>query len=207
MSVLQNTIIAMKELAVMAQTTNDTFNKESQALVSDIQGQLDAVGQFDDQEFKIKSLQGRIHNGRARIQELSQRVDVVRERIEGWERADREWQERTRKRLKAMWIVMSIVFFAMVLLFLTAQYVTPMLEEVEGVGVGVTQALSSGLGLGSSSPSLLSSPVGNASVSAPPSTSQNPQETEDEEVDVYVPPTTRRDRLFEDERLRLFDEL
>jgi hypothetical protein len=126
---LQSTIIALKELAGMSHETNASFKKESAELVGEISAQLDSFGQFEDQEGRIESLKGRIHAGREKISVLGGRVDTVRERIEGWERADREWQERTRRRLKAMWVVTSTVVFVLVLFLVSAQYVPASVEE------------------------------------------------------------------------------
>jgi cell division septum initiation protein DivIVA len=192
MSVMQSTIIAMKELAIMSQQTNDSFTKEAQELVSEVEGQLETVGQFRDQEMRIKSLQQRIQEGRTKIQGLGERVDIVRERIEAWERADREWQERTRKRLKVIWIIMSVVFFAILLLFLSAQYASPVLESA---GINTTNAsFSTILGLDSDS----------SNTSASEAVSSSPAAPEKEKVLV---PSILRDRVEEEDHLRLFDEL
>ncbi|KLU84101.1 hypothetical protein MAPG_03146 [Magnaporthiopsis poae ATCC 64411] len=86
-------------------------------LLADVGAQIDGLGTFDSQRRRIESLQSRIHDGRERIQQLSGRVDAVHERIEGWERADREWQERTRRRLKTVWVV-TLVLVLVVLVFL-----------------------------------------------------------------------------------------
>ncbi|KAK0731459.1 hypothetical protein B0H67DRAFT_564874 [Lasiosphaeris hirsuta] len=126
---LQSTIVALKELAGLSQQMNNTFRIEAEELVADISSQLDAFGQFKEQQKRVERLQSRIHIGREKITVLSGRVDVVRDRIESWERADREWQERTRKRLKAFWVVTSIIAFIMLLLLVSAQY-TP--EGLEG---------------------------------------------------------------------------
>ncbi|KAI1082809.1 hypothetical protein F5B20DRAFT_530477 [Whalleya microplaca] len=119
---LQATVVALKELAGMSQEVNESFKTESQGLASEIDAQVNAFGQFDDQQKRIEELQGRIYAGRGKVQTLSKRVDVVRERIEGWERADREWQERTRKRLKLIWIITSMIVFSLMLLFVGVQY-------------------------------------------------------------------------------------
>jgi hypothetical protein len=130
LGVLQSTVIALKELAGMSRETNASFEKQSGELVGEISAQLDSFGGFEEQECRIESLKARIDGGRDRIQGLSARVDAVQERIERWERADREWQERTRRRLKVGWVVTSSVVFALVLLFLSAQYFVPQgLEE------------------------------------------------------------------------------
>ncbi|TGJ85888.1 hypothetical protein E0Z10_g2859 [Xylaria hypoxylon] len=119
---LRSTLMAMKELAAMSQEINKTFTSESRALVSEIESQLSVYDQSADQKKRIEDLQARIHAGRDKVQALSKRVDVVRERIEGWEKADKEWQERTRKRLKTVWIIISVVAFVLMFLFFGAQY-------------------------------------------------------------------------------------
>jgi hypothetical protein len=127
--VLKTTTVALKELAGLSHQMNTTFTADAEELVADINSQLDGFGQFEDQQARIEKLQSRISAGRDKIKILSKRVDVVRERIENWERADKEWQERTRKRLKAVWVVTSILAFVFLLLFLSAQYAPESLEQ------------------------------------------------------------------------------
>lgn len=129
LAVLKSTMIALKELAGLSRQMNSRFTTEAEELVADINSQLDGFGQFEDQQARIEKLQGRIYEGRDKIKVLSKRVDVVRERIENWERADKEWQERTRKRLKFVWVVTSIMLFIFLLLFLSAQYAPESLEQ------------------------------------------------------------------------------
>ncbi|KAI0456548.1 hypothetical protein F5B21DRAFT_466919 [Xylaria acuta] len=119
---LHSTIMAMKELAVMSQGINERFTSESRALVGEIESQLSVYDQSADQKKRIQDLQARIHAGRDKVQALSTRIDAVRERIEGWEKADKEWQERTRRRLKATWIIISIIVFVLMCLLVGAQY-------------------------------------------------------------------------------------
>ncbi|KAK3995399.1 hypothetical protein QBC44DRAFT_25274 [Cladorrhinum sp. PSN332] len=125
---LQHTISALKELAELSSQINNSFSTEADGLVDDFSSQLDALGQFEDQQERIVSLQNRIHMGRENIKSLSERVDVVRGRIENWERADREWQEKTRKRLKAVWIISIIAALLLILLFVVAQYASESLD-------------------------------------------------------------------------------
>lgn len=91
-------------------------------MVTDISAQLDSFSQFEDQQNRIESLQGRIQSRRELIRSLGDRVNAVSVRIEGWERADREWQEKTRKRLKVVWIVTSVIFLLVLSLFIGSQY-------------------------------------------------------------------------------------
>ncbi|KAI1756492.1 hypothetical protein F4782DRAFT_482762 [Xylaria castorea] len=119
---LHSTIVAMKELATMSQGINERFTGESRALVGEIESQLSIYDQSTDQKKRIQDLQARIHAGRDKVGALSTRVDAVRERIEGWEKADKEWQERTRRRLKATWIIISLGVFVLMCLLVGTQY-------------------------------------------------------------------------------------
>ena len=116
-SVLHSTVTAMRELAAASRDVLSTFGKETTELEREVHSQLETFGQFDGHEKKIQEMQARIQAGREKIETLSARVDVVKNRVEGWERADMEWQERTRKRLKRAWIVTSVIV-AVVLFFL-----------------------------------------------------------------------------------------
>ncbi|ROT36757.1 hypothetical protein SODALDRAFT_380250 [Sodiomyces alkalinus F11] len=133
-SVLQSTITAMKDLAILSRALQNDFEKESGEMVHEVQGQLEALGGFEEQEKRILELQDRIQAGRTKIHGLSERVDVVRRRVEGWEKADLEWRQRTRKRLRNVWIVISVVVAAIVLLLVGARYVPPGME-MPGLGV------------------------------------------------------------------------
>lgn len=116
----------------MSQELGETFKADSRDLVSELETQLNAFGHFDDQQQRIDSLQNRIHSGRQRARVLSERVDKVRDRIEAWERADREWQERTRRRLKVVWIIISIALAVLMLFLVGGQYV-PAAVDVSSV--------------------------------------------------------------------------
>lgn len=124
MSALQNTINALRDLAENSRGIYGALEKDSGELEGDIGGQLDALGRFDEQQGQIEGLQSRIHDGRAKVQALSARIDVVQERIESWERADQHWQDRTRRRLKYIWMVMLIASLAIFVLFLSFRYRT-----------------------------------------------------------------------------------
>lgn len=152
MSGLQNTVIALKELAETSRDIYGSFDKDSQGLENDIVTQLGAVGQFDEQQSTIESLQTRITTGREKIQSLSQRVDTVRERIEGWERGDKAWQETTRRRLRLVWTVMVAVTLALILLFLGVTYRAENTDFAPGVGEMAASLMGSTNGSGHAQP-------------------------------------------------------
>lgn len=129
LTALQHTIVALKDLAHASTTTNDGFIAESQAVITEAQAHLDAFGDFTEQQARVQALQDRVHGGRERIAALSARVDVVRQRVEKWERADREWQERTRRRLKIMWGMLFGLGLVLLVLYWGAKAYAP---EIEG---------------------------------------------------------------------------
>lgn len=132
LTTLQNTIVALKDLAQASTLTNDGFIAESQAVVTEAQAQLDSFGDFSEQQARVQALQERVQGGRERIAALSARVDVVRDRVEKWERADREWQERTRRRLKIMWGVLFGLGLLILVLSWGARLYAPEIGEVVG---------------------------------------------------------------------------
>src|SRR5437016_3208943 len=88
LSMLQSTISSLKELANMTRALKTDFKAESDEVVSDVSAQLDTFSDFSEQEKRIEALQERIKKGREKIKVLANRVDVVKERVEGWERAE-----------------------------------------------------------------------------------------------------------------------
>ena len=118
LSMLQSTIQGIKELATMSKQMDHDFILESNEVVGDIQEHLESFGNFERHQDRIAGLQMRILRGQQRIRALSQRLDVVGDRIDGWEKADKEWQERTRKRLKLLWFLVIPLVAAVCLVFI-----------------------------------------------------------------------------------------
>ncbi|KAJ4297078.1 hypothetical protein N0V88_003995 [Collariella sp. IMI 366227] len=148
LNILQSTVTQLASLAASAQQLTTSFTTETDELLVDTTSQLDTFGDFTEQQQRIEALRDRISAGRGKIRALSERVDAVSERVEGWQLADREWQERTRKRLKVVWIVTSVVVFLVLGVFVGSQYATT------GDGVVTTTATRGkkvGLGVGGDS--------------------------------------------------------
>ncbi|KAJ3505282.1 hypothetical protein NM208_g16212 [Fusarium decemcellulare] len=124
-SSLQSTVSALKELAEESQSIHNNFERESREIENDITAQIASMGQFKEHQENIEGLQTRVQDGRARIRALSDRVDIVRERVELWERLDKESQDKTRLRLRAIMICMSVIALTMLVLLFGAQYVSP----------------------------------------------------------------------------------
>lgn len=114
LSVLHNTIASLKELAILTKQLNDDFIKESSEVAKDIETQLDGFDDFLPQERKIEDLEHRVEIGRERTHVLGDRVGLVKQKIERWERVESEWQQRTRKRLKFLWAITATALLLLV---------------------------------------------------------------------------------------------
>lgn len=188
MGILQTTILGLKEVALQSREVTESFGKETAEVTDEVETQIYDFNNFQQHEERIRVLRKRVDVSRDTISALGRRVGVVRDMVEGWERADKEWQERTRRRLMVIWGITSAVIFALVLLYLGAQYrwsggVPPDLVPGGGADVG----------------------AGNASLNAS-GVVPGP------EVEVGVPtlPVLGRGEAGDaaaDERLRVFDEL
>lgn len=134
---LQNTIVSLKELAVMTRQLNEEFEIEAGKVAKEVGTSLDGFGSFEAQQKHIEELAGRVKAGKEEVKSLGGRVDRVRGRVDGWERAEGEWQDRTRKRLRVMWIVMSVIAALMVGLsvFHYTPARTPGLDILSGLNI------------------------------------------------------------------------
>jgi hypothetical protein len=122
LSTLQNIIDSLKELATMTRELNDDFKVESEEVVVDINTQLAQFSGFDDQQRRIEALASRVQTGRQRIKTLGSRVDIVQNRVTCWELAEKEWKDKTRKRLRIMWTVIFVFLFIFVGMMIFQNY-------------------------------------------------------------------------------------
>lgn len=187
LSVLQNTISSMQELATMTRQLNEEFTQESEEVVTDVTTQIKSFEGFTEQETRISKLAGRVQTGKERIKTLGERVEIVKGRVEGWESAEAVWKDKTRKRLRLMWTMMAVIGAVIVAVVLVQQYL-PAKTVVNEPGV---RALNKS-GLLGRRPDL--EVVGN--------------ETKESVHAARVLQALRdKEKTGEDERLRVFDEL
>lgn len=106
----------LKDLAGTSQEICNHFDKESRSLENDVVTQLGSLGHFQGRQNQISALQARVDSGRKNMVTLEARLQKVQKRIEKWEQADRQWQEKTRKRLKIIWSAMSAMFIVLLIL-------------------------------------------------------------------------------------------
>jgi len=199
---LRRTIATMKELATMTRSLNQAFKTESQEIVTEVETALQGFQGFNEQQKRIEDLATRVKTGREKIRVLGERAQVVKGRVDGWERAEGEWQERTRRRLKVLWIVIAIcggLFFVGMVL----QY-TPARTQGPGVLKGISM-------------STLGGPLGPGTEGKVPDFVRLGAEDKNESWSLnrskaklsekLKERTERQKQMDEDPRLRMFDEL
>ncbi|KAL6868449.1 hypothetical protein J3F83DRAFT_694401 [Trichoderma novae-zelandiae] len=133
-SSLQVMVKALKDLAQASCDLQMGFDMAAQELETDITNQLRNIGHFESQQSTIETLQTRIHAGRQTADKLAARVEAVRKQIEGWERADRAWQEKTRKRLRITWAALLTIVCIIGLLFMSLSYNSRGAAQGDSVG-------------------------------------------------------------------------
>lgn len=191
MGTLQSIILGLKELALQSRETTASFGKEAAEVEDELDRQIRDFNNFQEHEERIRALRTRVDVSRDKISSLGRRVDVVRDMVEGWERADKEWQERTRRRLMVIWGITSTVIFVLALLYYGAQYRGSGGVSCDGPPVGD----GGGEGIGGM----------NGSVNASSGIPGIDRETGDEPFPGFRRPRPKGGSA--DERLRLFDEL
>lgn len=138
LSLLQATVLAIKDVAVSSRESAVSFAAESASLAGTVETHLGALDSaLDAQQKRAEALAERIADGRAQIAVLSARVDVVRDRVASWERADKEWQERIRTRLRRLWMLTSGIALLLLLVALAGRYAPEGTSDAVGEVVGV----------------------------------------------------------------------
>lgn len=105
---LKNTITSMREIAGLTKDLNEVFKDESEEVVREIETSLTGLVDLEAHQQRIEALAASVQKGRQKIKTLADRVDVVKDKVDAWERSELDWQERTRKRLKVLWIIMAV---------------------------------------------------------------------------------------------------
>ncbi|RKF71383.1 hypothetical protein GcC1_101015 [Golovinomyces cichoracearum] len=118
-SSLQSMIMSLKELSTTTRQCNVKFASDYRTLAHESHKQLDSLDSSKDQAKRLSKLMKRVDNSRQKFLCLGERVKIVRERVEKWETSEREWKNKTGKRLKILWScsggVMTLVLFIYVL--------------------------------------------------------------------------------------------
>lgn len=163
---------------------NNSFIQESENLTHEVSDQLAELADYSAQEARIRELQARVVAGKKKVEKLSERVDVVRQRTTTWSKVEASWEEKTRRRIKLFW-ALSAVILVILLGALIFQY-TPTRQG----GVGEIKV-----------------PVGKEGVKEVVGMLVNENLARKGEDKRVLDELRRRKEVAEDPRLRVFDEL
>ncbi|KAF2751017.1 hypothetical protein M011DRAFT_464809 [Sporormia fimetaria CBS 119925] len=187
---LRQTIASLQELLVLTRELQDDFSNDTKELAEDIQGQVEAFGNFEKQEQAVVNLERRLQAGKEKAETLTARLAQARQRVEARATAEAEWEARTSRRLRVLWGILGSIAVAMIISMLLLR-LNP---------APVTESLQSSID--STSRSLFDAPI--------------PDETK-EAIITPIParpsthitwdPPYAQSTHADDDRLRVFDEL
>ncbi|PLB48567.1 hypothetical protein P170DRAFT_457015 [Aspergillus steynii IBT 23096] len=115
---LTSTIASFQELFESTSALFDDFEKETTSLGQEIRKQILEFKEFRPQVQKIEALEQRMKAGRTRADALNERLEVMRAKIDCWEKREVECQRRINRSLRVFWIVVTTgcvaVFMALI---------------------------------------------------------------------------------------------
>ncbi|KZF23783.1 hypothetical protein L228DRAFT_267748 [Xylona heveae TC161] len=116
-STLQSSIHALKELTEHVSRLRDDYEQDTSQLEAEMNAQIDALDGIEAQADRINALQGRVKEGRAKVDALGNRLEDVRAKVETWEKREGEWQSRTSRRLTIIWGTILGIILVLLLAF------------------------------------------------------------------------------------------
>lgn len=136
MAALTWTIGSLHELSDSMKALCQEFERETTNVDHEVRRQLNEFKGFEPQIKMVDALEERMQTGRKKAEELGNRLEVVRARIAEWEKKESDWQARTSRNLRILWLsmlIMSAVFIAAIF----AHKVQPVaVEQLPGPSLG-----------------------------------------------------------------------
>ncbi|EED15945.1 conserved hypothetical protein [Talaromyces stipitatus ATCC 10500] len=130
-STLHLTINTFQELVDSSVALHENFQRDNSNLESDIRKQLADFAKFDPQRQRIDELESRMKAGKAKMEDLGNRLDKVRQEIEGWERREGEWQARVSRRLRVLGGFLGGLVLVIIVAYIVRFTSTSMSSSVE----------------------------------------------------------------------------
>ncbi|PGH08025.1 hypothetical protein GX51_01466 [Blastomyces parvus] len=150
---LHSAIYSFHTLSTAASSLHADFTRETDNLSHDTTAQVDEFHTaFTAQIQRIEALEGRMRAGAEKAAALNRRMEIVREKIEAWDRREGEWQRRVTTRLRIFWAVVGTAVVVLVVAWAVQQ-----LRPVDGLAVG---HLGEGVGVSGSNVSMGNSTCG-----------------------------------------------
>ncbi|OJD19785.1 hypothetical protein AJ78_00285 [Emergomyces pasteurianus Ep9510] len=144
---LHTTIYTFHALSTSAATLHSDFTHETDNLARDTTTQVDEFhSAFAAQIRRIESFEARMQAGAEKAAALNKRMEIVRQKIEAWDRREGEWQRRVTTRLRIFWAVVGTAVVVLVAAW-GVQQLRP-LEGSVGMGKGGGKQMGTGIGMG-----------------------------------------------------------
>jgi septal ring factor EnvC (AmiA/AmiB activator) len=116
---------SFQELVDSSSALYDDFQRETRNVNQECRKQIEDLQGFEPQVRKIEALERRMSVAREKVAALGNRLDEVREEIDGWERREVEWQARVTRRLRIMWAVMGTAIVVLIIAVIVQNWPTP----------------------------------------------------------------------------------
>lgn len=113
-SILRSTVASLQQLAEESRRMHASFNNDTNKLVEETKRNLSSFGNFDGQEKTINGLVTQLKNSKDKTNKLNDRLEAARNRIEAYEKREKEKQK---KRRKNWWIIWGVLMAFLVLIF------------------------------------------------------------------------------------------
>ncbi|EEH08434.1 conserved hypothetical protein [Histoplasma capsulatum G186AR] len=142
---LHSAIYSFHTLSTAAFSLHSDFTRETDNLSRATTTQIDEFhSAFTHQIKRIDALEMRMRAGAEKAEALNRRMEVVRGKIEAWDRREGEWQRRVTTRLRIFWTIVGTAVVVLVVAWVVQQ-LKPV-ESSMGKGIGIGD-MDTGIGL------------------------------------------------------------
>ncbi|KAI9885530.1 MAG: hypothetical protein M1823_002669 [Watsoniomyces obsoletus] len=117
LSKLQGTIVSLQGVSRGTEDLRKQSEVETHDVESETETHLAELKGFNDHRSKIEGLGGKVKAGREKVVDLSTRLEKLRDMVEEWERKEKEWQVKVRRRLRILWILASFGIILFIVLY------------------------------------------------------------------------------------------
>ncbi|KAL0254402.1 hypothetical protein SLS55_009877 [Diplodia seriata] len=186
---LHGTIGDLQELSTMTKRLRAEFAGDADELVDEVDGSLDAIGDFAAQARLLEEFEARIVAGKEKAARLNERLDAARKRVDERERLDEEWRTSVNRRLRIFWSVLA----ALVALFLVGYIVYGIRTQGTASRAATTAKHNFSINL--------------ENVVVPPPVREILEKVHSSSQSATTPQSPTSSPASDDERLHVFDEL
>lgn len=132
-SILRSTVASLQQLAEESRKMHKHFRDDSETLEEETKQNIDAFGNFDEQEKTITELVDKLKGSKGETDKLNERLEAARNRIEAFEKREHAKQAKRRKQWQATWgtLVGVLVLVLAILILKHHRYAA---QRLDGVG-------------------------------------------------------------------------